>query len=104
MDKKVIKLYNVVDNEELPEIVVDDLPSEGDPIELDNYMYYVCERLIDDQEEPKIGVIPLVVRNPAHVSNIDKYLQCLSTAHRRVQFRNKHGNTDLAGSEEMIIT
>lgn len=104
MDKRVIKLYNVVDNEELPQIIVEDLPSDGDPIELNNDMYYVCERLIDDQEEPKIGVIPLVVRNPSSISNIDKYLHCLSMAHRRVQFRNKHGYTDFAGSEEMIIT
>lgn len=104
MDKKVIKLYNVVDNEDLPEILVEDLPADGDPIELNDDMYYVCERLYDNQEEPKIGVIPLIVKNPASVSNIEQYLKCLSMAHRKVLFKNKLGITNLESSEEMIIS
>lgn len=103
MDKKVIKLYNVVDKEDLPEITVEELPSDGDPIELNDDMYYVCERSYDNQEEPKIGVIPLIVKNPASVSNIEQYLKCLSMAHRKVLFKNQSGITSLESSEEMII-
>jgi len=50
-----------------------------------------------------IGVIPLVVRNPAKVLNIKDYIQCLSIAHRKVQFKNDKGICDLDNSSEMII-
>lgn len=104
MKEKVIKVYNVLDNEVLPEITVTDLPSDGDPIELDDDMYYVCERAYDNKEDPRIGVIPLIIRNPASVSNIEQYVKCLSMAHRKVMFKNKHGISSLEASEEMIIS
>ena len=50
-----------------------------------------------------IGVIPLVVRNPSMVQNINKYIECLSIAHRKVQFRNERGLCNLLDCDEMII-
>jgi hypothetical protein len=106
MDQKVIKLYNVVEQTVLPEISVDKLPVEGDPIEIEGEMYYVCEKAKPQQSYSSvIGVIPLVVRNPANVKNIKEYINCLSIAHRRVLFKNKSGGCcDLDNCEEMIIT
>lgn len=103
MIKKVVKLYDVVADTELPEISVENLPSDGDPIEINNELYFVCERNYSEPAEPVIGVIPLVVRNPSRVSNIEQYVRCLSMAQRQVQFRNKGKSTDLQQAEEMII-
>jgi hypothetical protein len=68
-------------------------------------MYFVCE--LDGstiEDHPKIGVIPLVIRNPAQVKDINKYLACLSVAHRRVKFINEEGFCDLESCSEMVIT
>jgi hypothetical protein len=100
----VIKPYNVVDKTELQEITVSHLPSDGDPLEINGEMYYVCENNYKPQAGSKvIGVIPLVVRNPAKVTNIKSYLKCLSIAHRKVLFKNDKGSCDLENCDEMTI-
>jgi hypothetical protein len=105
MNTVVIKPFNVTDKTELPELSVDRIPSDGDPLEINGEMFYVCESSFENQDGPlEIGVIPLVVRNPAKVENIDNYLKCLSIAHRKVQFKNNKGNCDLNSCDEMIIS
>lgn len=101
---KPFKLYDVAGDAKLPEITFDHMPEKGDPVEVEGEMYYVCELENCSSPDPSIGVIPLVVRNPSSVSNIKEYLKCLSVAHRRVQFINKQGETDLEHSDEMIIS
>jgi len=104
MNSVVIKPFNVTDKTELQELSVNQIPADGDPLEINGEMYYVCESSDGKQAGPvEIGVIPLVVRNPAKVVNIDNYLKCLSIAHRKVQFMNKKGICDLNNCEEMII-
>jgi hypothetical protein len=49
-------------------------------------------------------VIPLVVKNPDKVANIKDYINCLSVAHRRIQFRKKNNICDLNECDEMIIS
>lgn len=101
----MIKPVNVVDYSDLPEISVDHTLSDGDPVEINGELYFVCEQSYKQQVDPPlIGVIPLVVRNPANVSNIKKYIDCLSIAHRKVQFKNKKGTCDLDNCDEMIIS
>jgi hypothetical protein len=96
MNKIVIKPFNVVDHTDLPLITVDQVPMEGDPIEINGEMYYVCEKNYGQKYGlQKIGVIPLVVRNPAKVLNIKNYIKCLSIAHRRVQFTKDKEICDL---------
>jgi hypothetical protein len=105
MNKIMIKPYSVIDNTDLPEMSVDQIPTDGDPIEIKGGLYYVCERNYKQQSDPQsIGVIPLVVRNPAKVVNIKNYIHCLSLAHRKVQFKNDKGNCDLDSCNEMIIS
>jgi hypothetical protein len=105
MDKLVIKPFNVIDNTELPEISVSRVPTDGDPLEIDREMYYVCENIFGHQSDlQRIGVIPLVVRNPSKITNIKEYIQCLSIAHRKVLFKNENGVCDLENCDEMIIT
>ena len=105
MEKIVIRPYNVVEKRELPEIMVDEIPSDGDPLEIEMEMYYVCESAFPRQDgHSRIGVIPLVVRNPSRVLNIKEYIDCLAIAHRRVLFRNSKGICDLENCDEMIIT
>jgi hypothetical protein len=38
-----IKPFNIIDRNELPEITVDQIPVDGDPLEIDREMYFVCE-------------------------------------------------------------
>ena len=57
-----IKPFNVIDHSSLPEITVDKLPADGDPLEIEREMYFVCEVNLKEMDEQKIGVIPLVVR------------------------------------------
>jgi hypothetical protein len=105
MSKVKIKPFNVVDHTDLPEIKLDRLPVDGDPIEIESEMYYACE--ITNQETDgvrKIGVIPLVVKSPTKVQNIKSYINCLSIAHRRIQFRKRNNICDLNDCDEMIIT
>ena len=104
MNKATIKPFNVVDNTPLPEIDVDNIPAEGDPLEIDKELYFVCESDENPQSDSAtIGVIPLV-RNPARVSNIESYIRCLSIAHRKVLFKNASGICDIDNCDEMIIT
>jgi len=105
MNKMVIRPFNVVDNTDLPEISVDQIPADGDPLEINGEIYYVCENNFKRQSDLlKIGVIPLVVRDPAKVLNIENYIRCLSIAHRKVQFKNDKGLCDLDNCNEMIIS
>ncbi len=105
MKKVKIKPYNVIDNIDLPEITVDQFPLDGDPLEIDREMYYVCETNFKSKDGlQKIGVIPLVVKNPAKVANIDSYIKCLSIAHRRMQFRKNNNICDFNDCDEMIIS
>jgi hypothetical protein len=103
MDKITITPYNVVDNTELPEMSVEQLPIDGDALEISGETYYVCQ-FVQTVESPVIGVIPLVVRNPSKVSNRKNYIECLSIAHRRVLYKNANGMCDLENCDEMIIT
>jgi hypothetical protein len=105
MEKLVIKPFNVVDKTVLPEMTVDHVLSDGDPLEISGEMYYVCEDVKKRKFNSSVlGVIPLVVRNPAKVTNIEKYIECLSIAHRKVLFKNKEGICDISNCDEMIIT
>jgi hypothetical protein len=104
MSKVKIKPFNVVDQTDLPAITVDQIPVDGDPLEIDREMYYVCETNYKQKNgPPEIGVIPLVVKNPSKVANIKDYIKCLSIAHRRIQFRKEKNICDLKDCDEMII-
>ena len=101
----MIKPFNVVDHTDLPEMSVDQTPGDGDPLEIKGELYFVCEQNYKQHtDRPVIGVIPLVVRNPAKVLNIKEYINCLSIAHRKVQFKNDKGICDLDNCDEMIIS
>lgn len=105
MKNIVIKPVNVIDKTELAEMSVNQIPTDGDPIEIKGEMYYICDS--QDKKQPgsqEIGVIPLVVRNPAKVSNIEEYIKCLSIAHRKVRFKNENGPCDLNSCDEMVIS
>lgn len=100
-----IKPFNVIDQTELPVITVDRIPENGDPIEIEKEMYYACKPGSSVTGEfHEIGVIPLVVKNPSGVANIKEYLNCLSIAHRRVQFRKKNNLCDFNDCDEMVIS
>jgi hypothetical protein len=105
MNKTVIKPFKVVGHTGLPEMSVDKFPTDGDPLEIEGELYFVCEQNYKQHVDPPlIGVIPLVVRNPAKVLNINNYIHCLSIAHRKVQFKNDKGICDLDNCDEMIIS
>ena len=105
MNKLKISPYNVIDGKYLPELPVDKIPDEGDPLEIDKELYFVCDKDKSQSEDQLvIGVIPLVVRDPAKVKNIKEYINCLSIAHRKVQFKNDKGICDLDNCDEMIIS
>ncbi len=105
MNSLVIRPYNVIDRTHLPEMSVNQTPSDGDALEIDGEMFYVCEGANRSQSDSSvIGVIPLVVKNPANVKNIQNYLDCLSLAHRKVLFKNNKGTCDLDNCDEMVIT
>ena len=105
MKNVTIRPTNVIDNTELPEVSVNLIPTDGDPIEIKGELYFVCDSSnIKQPGSVEIGVIPLVVRNPAKVSNIEEYIKCLSIAHRKVQFKNENGSCDLNNCDEMIIS
>ena len=99
-----IKPFNVIDHNPLPEITVDMLPVDGDPLEIEREMYFVCEASLTQLDEQKIGVLPLVVRNPAKVNNIDSYIKCLTIAQRRIQFRKANNICDFNDCDEMVIS
>ena len=105
MEKVIIKPYNVIDQIELPDMPVEQLPTNGDPLEIKGELYYVCEDVYNHQlTNPVIGVIPLVIRNPAKVANIENYIKCLSIAHRKIHFKNAAGTCDLENCDEMVIS
>ena len=104
MEKIQIKPYDVIINKDLPEMVLDKLPADGDPLEIDGQMYFVCENSGIHENGETIGVIPLIVRDPSNIKDIDRYINCLSRAHRKVMFRNKYGACDLENCEEMVIS
>ncbi len=105
MKKVDIIPHNVITGSALPHVSLDQLPAEGDPVEINGELYFVCEQnLKENSDSREIGVIPLVVRNPAAVPDIKKYIDCLSIAHRKVRFENDKGCCDLEESEEMIIS
>jgi hypothetical protein len=105
MNKIVIKPFNVVTHTDLPEMSVNQIPTDGDPLEIKGELYFVCEQNRKQQADlPVIGVIPLIVKNPAKVLNIKEYIHCLSIAHRKVQFGNEKGICDLDHCDEMVIS
>ena len=105
MNKTVIIPYDVVAQTDLPEISVHQTPTDGDPLEINGELYFVCEQNYKQNSDKQvIGVIPLVVRNPSNVLDIKKYIRCLSIAHRKVQFKNDKGICDLDKCDEMIIS
>lgn len=102
---KVIVPHNVIEDIDLPSINVDQVLTDGDPLEIGGELYFVCDQKDKESTSPPIvGVIPLVVRNPAKIPDIEKYINCLSLAHRKVQFRNKKGICDLNNCDEMVIS
>ena len=96
--------FNVIDHTSLPEITVDKLPVDGDPLEIEREMYYVCEANLKGMDGQKIGVIPLVVKNPARINNIDSYIKCLTIAQKRVEFRKANNICDFNDCDEMVIS
>jgi|WetSurMetagenome_2_1015567.scaffolds.fasta_scaffold00329_1 hypothetical protein len=85
-----IKPFNVVDRNELPEVTVDRVPVEGDPLEIDSQMYFVCETINNKTEGTQtIGVIPLVIKNTTKIKDIGSYLESLNVALRRMQYLRK---------------
>lgn len=105
MTKVIITPHDVVTDAKLPEISVDQIPTDGDPLEINGELYFVCHQNSQHEaDSPEIGVIPLVVKDPAKVSNIKEFIKCLSIAHRKVQFKNKQGNCDLENCDEMVIS
>lgn len=105
MDKINVKPIDVVDNTTLPAVTMDQIPSEGDPLEINGEIYYVCEKdLGNDNGVQSIGVIPLVVKNPANVRNIQSYINCLSIANRRVSFRKGNNSCTFEDCDEMIVS
>lgn len=86
-----LKPYNIIDRAELPEIMADQFPVNGDPLEINDEMYYVCETNCREKEGMQwIGVIPLVIKNPGRVKNIESYKKYLAVALRRNQFLKRN--------------
>jgi hypothetical protein len=99
-----IKPFNVIEYTALPEITVEKLPVNGDPMEIEKEMYFVCESNMEMRDGHMVGVIPLIVKNPANIKNIENYIKCLSVAHRRVQFRKANRICDFNECDEMVIS
>lgn len=100
-----VRVYNVIDNVVLSSMTFDNFPEEGEPLEINREMYYVCERESDQNGViESIGVIPLVVKNPKKVENIESYIHCLSIAHRRVRFRKGREACEFDDCDEMIVS
>lgn len=104
MENVLIKPYDVIINKDLPEIFLEKLPADGDPLEIDGQLYFVCENSALVGNGESINVIPLIVRDPSNIKDINRYINCLSRAHRKVMFRNKQGVCDLENCEEMVIS
>ena len=105
MNKVVITPHDVVTHRDLPEMSFDQIPTDGEPLEINGELYFVCEQNYKQTiDSLVIGVIPLVVKNPAKVLNIKEYIHCLTIAQRKLQFKNDKGICDLANCDEMIIS
>ncbi len=104
MAEEKIRFFNVVDNKPLPEISSGHVFLEGDPVEINGEMYYVCEvRGSQEDGSREMGLIPLVVRDPLKLKNINSYISCLKTAKRRLEFRKDHNICESDECDEMII-
>jgi hypothetical protein len=81
-----IKPFNVIDRTELPEVTVNRVLVNGDPLEIDSQMYFVCEtkNQVTDGRQP-VGVIPLVIKNVTKIKNMECYLESLHAALRRMK-------------------
>jgi hypothetical protein len=81
-----IKPFNVIDRTELPEVTVDRVPVNGDPLEIDSQMYFVCDtkNQVTDGRQP-VGVIPLVIKNVTKINNIESYMESLYVALKRMK-------------------
>ena len=81
-----IKPFNVIDRTELPEVTVDSVPVNGDPLEIDSQMYFICEtknQVANGRQS--VGVIPLVIKNTTKIKSMESYLESLHVALRRMQ-------------------
>ena len=81
-----IRPFNVIDRTHLPELTVYSVPVNGDPLEIDSQMYFVCEtknQVTDGRQT--VGVIPLVIKDVAKIISIESYLESLHVALRRMQ-------------------
>ena len=61
-------------------------PVNGDPLEIDSQMYFVCEtkdQVTDGMQA--VGVIPLVIKNTTRIKSLESYLESLQVALRRMQ-------------------
>ena len=58
MRKVKIKLFNVVDRTGLPEIKMDRLPVDGDPVEIESEMYFASEKTYQETGLPFQKPIP----------------------------------------------
>ena len=105
MEDFEIRIFDVIDNTDLPPLIAESPPQEGDPVEINHEMYYICEINNDKSGEiSSIGVIPLVVKNPKKVLNINSYINCLSIAHKKIQFRKKNKSCEFDECDEMLIS
>lgn len=82
----IIKPFNIIDRTELPEVTVDYVPVNGDPLEIDSQMYFVCDtkNQVTNGRQP-VGVIPLVIKNVTKIKNIESYMESLHVALRRMK-------------------
>jgi hypothetical protein len=105
MEKIIVRPLNIIDQTSLQEVVLDQKLTTGDPLEINGEMFFVCELPgRQSTESSELPLIPLVVRNPANIPDINEYIKCLSLAHRKVLFRNSQGVCDLENCEEMVIS
>ena len=82
-----LKPYNVIDRTDLPEVTVEQLPVNGDPLEINSQMYFVCETNNQVKDGTQIiRVIPHVIKNATKAKNTESYLESLSVALRRMQY------------------
>ena len=57
-----IKPFNVINHTTLPEITVHRPLVDGDPLEIEREMYFVCEANLPEMDEQKIGANPLSLK------------------------------------------
>jgi hypothetical protein len=81
-----IKPFNVEYRNELPEVTLDRVPVNEDPLLIDSLMYFVCEikNQVTYGTQP-IGEIPFVIKNTTKIKSIESYLESLDVALRRMR-------------------